>query len=204
MSKYNLNQKDVNIKKLAHDTLSDENLFKELMDGILSKDNETRSNSFRTLLIISESKPEFLYREWDYFQEMLYSSNNYHRYIAIYLLANLSAVDGKKRFEPIFEDYYEILAGEKVMNASHVAANSPTIFKNKPELRLPIIKKLLNIDTIHQGRQKELVKAYVVEALLKIYPEAEDKEKIVEFVKMQLESSSPKTRDMAAKFLDRC
>lgn len=44
------------------------------------------------------------------------------------------------------------------MNASHVAANSSTIFKNKPDLQTHIIEKLINIDTLHQGRQKERVK----------------------------------------------
>ena len=90
------------------------------------------------------------------------------------------------------------------MNASHVVVNSPNIIKNKPELELKIVEKLLNIDTIHQGKQKELVKAYAIEALRKIYPDAENKEKIMEFVKAQLESSSPKTRDIAVCFLDRC
>ena len=90
------------------------------------------------------------------------------------------------------------------MNASHVALNSPTIIKNKPELQSKIIGLLLDIENIHQGKQKELVKAYVIEALMKIYPDAQDKDKIREFVKSQLESSSPKTRDMASCFLDRC
>lgn len=204
MSKYDLNSKNVDTEKLSHDALSDEELFRELMSGIKSKDNTTRSNSFQTLLLISEQKPEFLYPKWNYFQDMLESSNNYHKYIAIYILANLTQADDEEKFESIFDEYYGILAGSKVMNASHVALNSPIIYKNKPKLRSRIIDQLLNIDTLHQGRQKELVKAYAIEALRKIYPDADDKERIVEFVQAQLESSSPKARDMASCFLDRC
>ncbi len=65
----------------------------------------------------------------------------------------------------------------KVMTASHVALNSPNIIKNKPELESKIIETFLNIDTIHKGKQKELVKAYIIEALIKIYPDAHDKDK---------------------------
>lgn len=101
---------------------------------------------------------------------MLHSSNNYHKYIAIYLLASLTKVDEDNKFESIFEDYYGILAGDKVMNASHVAGNSPKIAINKPELQPQIIDKLLNIDTIHQGKQKELVKAYAIEPCRKSIP----------------------------------
>jgi hypothetical protein len=204
MSDYKLDDKTLDVNRLAQDALSDENLLKELLSGVKSKDNTIRSNSFRVLQLISEEEPAFLYSEWDYFQEMLISANNYHKYIAIYILANLTSADEENKFDDIYDDYFGILGGEKVMTASHVAVNSPTIIKNKPELESKIVKTLLDIDTIHQGKQKELVKAYVIEALRKIYPDAEDKDRIREFVKSQLESSSPKTRDLASCFLDRC
>ncbi|MEN6591829.1 MAG: hypothetical protein ABFC12_01145 [Methanobacterium sp.] len=204
MSEYNLEDKKLDVKNLAKDAISDENLFKKLLSGIKSKDNTVRSNSFQALLIVSKDEPEFLYPEWDYFHDLLLSTNNYHRYIAIYILANLTQADDEDKFSEIFDDYFGILGGEKVMNASHVALNSPTIIKNKPELQSKIIGLLLDIENIHQGKQKDLVRAYVIEALMKIYPDAQDKDNIREFVKSQLESSSPKTRDMASCFLDRC
>lgn len=204
MSKYDLDNKKADIEKLSTDATSDQNLYKALISGIKSKDNTIRSNSFRILQIISEDNPEFIYPEWDYFQQMLHSNNSYHIHIAIYILANLTKVDDEKKFEKIFDDYFGILGGNKVMNASHVALNTPTIIKYKPELEFQIIDQLLNIENVHQGQQKELVKAYVIEALLKIYPNAQNQDRIYKFVKAQLESSSPKTRDMAMCFLDRC
>lgn len=204
MTDYSLDDKRLDIKRLAHEVLENEHLLNELLAGIKSKENTLRSNSFKTLLLISEEEPEFLYPKWDYFQEMLMSPNSYHKYVSIYILANLTSVDEENKFNNIFHDYYGILGGEKVMTASHVALNSPTIIKNKPELESKIIETLLNIDTIHKGKQNELVKAYVIEALRKIYPDALDKDKIQEFVESQLESSSPKTRDLASCFLDRC
>ena len=135
---------------------------------------------------------------------MLHSSNNFHKYIAIYILAGLTSVDKDKRFEEIFDDYYGILAGDKAMTASYVALNSSVIAHNKPELRSRIVDTLMRIDEIHQGKQKELIKAYVIEALGKIYPEAEDKELIENFIKSQVDSKSPKTRNMAQCFLERC
>lgn len=203
MSKYNLDKKVANIENLAEEALYGDDLFKELMEGILAKDNILRGNSFKTLEIISEENPEFLYPEWDYFNKMLKSKNNYHKYIAIYLLANLTAVDVEKKFEAIFEDYFGILGGDKAMIASHVALNSSKIALNKPELQERIIGILLNIDEIHQGKQTEMIKAYVVEALQETYSEIEDKERVLDFVKAQLESKSPKTRKIAAEFLDK-
>ncbi|MGF7118836.1 hypothetical protein [Methanobacterium oryzae] len=203
MSKYNLDKKDINLENLARKTLSDNKLLDELMKGILSKDNTIRGNSFKILESLSEENPEFLYPHWDNFSKMLKSKNNYHRYIAIYLLANLTAIDVENKFEAIFDEYFLILGGDKAMTASHVALNSSKIALNKPELQEKIIDMLLNIDEIHQGKQTEMIKAYVIEALLGIYSEIEDKERVLEFVKAQLESKSPKTRKTAAKFLDK-
>jgi hypothetical protein len=90
------------------------------------------------------------------------------------------------------------------MNSCHVASNSSKIALNKPKLKSEIINKRLSVDEIYQGKQKELIKAYVIEALMNIYPEAEDKQRIENFVKSQLDSKSPKTRNMAKIFLDRC
>ncbi len=200
----NLDEKNMDFEALAREALNNDDLFSELKEGVLSKNNNVRQNSFKALQFLAEEYPEFLYSEWDLFQEMLHSSNNFHKYIAIYILASLTSVDKDKRFEEIFDDYYGILAGDKAMTASYVALNSSVIAHNKPELRSRIVDTLMRIDEIHQGKQKELIKAYAIEALGKIYPEAEDKELIENFIKSQVDSKSPKTRNMAQCFLERC
>lgn len=204
MNNYDLSKKGVDLEKIAEDALSDENLFKTLMDEIKSKDNTVRFNAFNTLLILSENNAEFLYPHWDYFQDMLDSQNNYHKYIAVYLLANLTAVDSENRFNKIFNGYFGLVEGNKAMIASHVILNSSKIANNKPELKSEIIEKLLLTDELHKGKQKELIKSYVIETLRKINPEDEDRIKIEGFVKLQLDSSSPKTRSAAKCYIERC
>ncbi len=204
MSSHDLDRKNIDVEALAKDALNDEELFHELLRGVRSKDDTIRQNSFKSLQIIAEENPHSLYPQWDYFQEMLSSQNNYHKYIAIYILASLTSVDVDNRFEGIFDEYYGILAGDKAMTASHVALNSSIIIRNKPELESRIVDILMSIDDIHQGKQKELIKAYAIESLMKIYPDVSDPQKIEEFVRTQLDSKSPKTRNMAQCFLDRC
>lgn len=204
MSSHDLDRKNIDVEALAKDALNDEELFHELLRGVRSKDDTIRQNSFKSLQIIAEENPHSLYPQWDYFQVMLSSRNNYHKYIAIYILASLTSVDVDNRFEGIFDEYYGILAGDKAMTASHVALNSSIIIRNKPELESRIVDILMSIDDIHQGKQKELIKAYAIESLMKIYPDVSDPQKIEEFVRTQLDSKSPKTRNMAQCFLDRC
>lgn len=204
MSSHDLDGKNIDVEALAKDALNDEVLLHELLRGVRSKDDTIRQNSFKSLQIIAEENPHSLYPQWDYFQEMLSSRNSYHKYIAIYILASLTSVDVDNRFEGIFDEYYGILAGDKAMTSAHVALNSSIIIRNKPELESRIVDILMSIDDIHQGKQKELIKAYAIESLMKIYPDVSDPQKIEEFVRTQLDSKSPKTRNMAQCFLDRC
>ena len=94
--------KNVTVDYFAKKALKDKKLLHELLDGILSKKDETRFNSHQVLLHISEEYPKILYPKWDYLSELLDSDNHYHRYISINLLANLVMVDTENKFEKIF------------------------------------------------------------------------------------------------------
>ena len=196
-----MGKKSVSVESVAVEALEDKEALSELLQGILSKKDVIRLNSFRVLLLISEEHPEALYPKWDFFEDLLDSDNNCLKYIAIYLIANLTRVDTENNFEKIFDRYYSILDGERTMTAAHLAANSGKIAKAKPNLQSKITNRLLNIDKTHRGKQKELIKGYAIEAFNEYFAEIKDKDKILEVVKKQLNSKSPRTRKKAREFL---
>jgi hypothetical protein len=183
------------VKKALEEELS------RALEGIMSKKDEIRSASFRILKRISEEQPNALYPKWDYLADLLDSDNHSQRYISINLLANLAKVDVQNRFEKIFDKYFANIEGERTMVAGQAALNSGKIAKAKPKLQAKITTVLLNIEKTHQGKQVELIKAYAVEAFNEYFKESSDKNKILDFVKAQLESKSPKTRKVAQEFL---
>ncbi|MBU7047550.1 MAG: hypothetical protein HXS54_14040 [Theionarchaea archaeon] len=198
-----LNKRDLDIEDLAGKALRDEKILSELLEGLLSKTDVIRYNSFNVLLRISMEHPQILYPYWDYFVDLLCSRNSYSQYIAVYIIAHLTRVDTENKFEKIFNEYYSILGGNKPMTASHVAVSSGKIARYNPHLQVNITEKLLNIDEIYYGKQKELVKAYIIEAFDEYFEKAENKEEILEFVREQVQSESPKTRKAAEKFLEK-
>ncbi|UTB31940.1 MAG: hypothetical protein NKF70_10590 [Methanobacterium sp. ERen5] len=201
---YDLGEKGVDTKKLALESLNNTELFNELIKGIRSKDKIVRTNSFNALMMVADENGDILYPKWDYLHEMLISNNSNEQYVAIYLLANLTAYDTENKFEAIFDDYFSLICGEKTMPASHVILNSGKLIENKPELRPNIIFNLLNTDETFKGRQKDLLKVYVIETLRKIPSDPSDKTVIEEFIKSQLNSSSSRTRSAAKCYVDRC
>jgi hypothetical protein len=196
-----LDKKDVDVASLTKRVLEDIGVLPELLDGILAKKDFIRFNSFKVLLFISEEHPEVLYPRWGFFSGLLDSDNSYQQYIAIYLITNLTRVDDSARLEGIFDKLYSILDGEGTITAAHLARNSGKIARAKPELRAKITERLLNIDRNHRGKQKELIKGHAIEAFDEYFEEAENQPEILEFVRKQLQSQSPKTRKLAREFL---
>ncbi len=180
--------------------LESENLSDALF-GILSKNDEVRSKSFEFLNQISKNNPEVLYSKWNYLANLLNSTNHYQRYISIRLLSNLIFVDTENKFESIFNKYFSNVDGNRTMVAGQAALNSGLIAKAKPNLQTKITNRLLTIEKSHKGKQIDLIKAYVIEAFDKYFEESLDKKKILDFVKAQLDSKSPKTRKIAKEFL---
>ena len=146
---------------------------------------------------VSEEQPKVLYPKWDYLADLLDSDNHYQRYISINILANLAVVDTKNKFEKIFDKYFSNIEGDRTMVAGQAALNSGKIAKVKPNLQTKITNRLLNTDKTHRGKQIDLIKAYVIEAFNEYFEESSDKKKILGFVKAQLESKSPKTKEVS-------
>jgi hypothetical protein len=184
------------VKKEA---IKDAKALSERLEALKSKDDAERYSSFEVLLRLSEEQPGSLYPQWDFLADMLDSDNAYRKLIAVRLIANLTAVDIEDRFEKIFDKYYNLL-NDSVIIAGHITANSGKIARAKPKLQAEITNRLLNIDRTIQ-KHKDLVKAGAIESFGEYFAESKDKEKIIEFVRQQLNGESPKTRKIAREFL---
>jgi hypothetical protein len=171
----------------------------ERLEALRSKDDTERYPSFEALLALSRENPTALYPHWDYLAEMLNSPHAYWKLIAVRLLANLTAADNENRFEKLFDKYYNLL-NDSVIIAGHVTANSGKIALAKPKLQSAITDRLLNIDKTAQ-KHKDLIKAGAIESFGEYFDQSQDKDKIMAFVRQQLNGESPKTRKIAREFL---
>jgi hypothetical protein len=184
----------------ADKALMDKKVLQKLLEGVLSKNDAVRQYSFQALNLLSKKHPERLYGEWDFFADLILKGNSFHKYIAIYIIANLTEADPENKFEKLFDTYYGLLGDKSVIPAAHVAANAGKIALAKPELQLEITNRLLDIDATVQ-RHKDLVKASAIEAFEAYFEKSKDQKRIIEFVKAQLNCESPKTREKAKAFL---
>ena len=197
-----LNDKNADVKQIAKNAIEVEELLSDLLQGLKSKNETTRYNCSKALMVISKEHGEILYTAWDYLVEFLHSENSYQKMSAVNLLASLVKVDKENKFEQIFERYFNLLDDRSMILGIYVASNSGQIVMAKPHLEKRVTEKLLAIDkTHHTGDRKELIKAGAIESFSQYYPESSNKLKILKFVSEQQSSKSPKTRKLAKEFL---
>jgi len=124
----------VNPEVLAQMALEDEEILQEALDGVLSKKDVVRKNSFQMLNVLSMQYPDKIYDRWDFFADLIHEGNSFHKYIAIWIIANLTKADPENKFEKLFNDFCRLLGDKSVIPAGHVATKSGIIALAKPSL----------------------------------------------------------------------
>jgi hypothetical protein len=197
-------KKGLGVKEIAARAAGQSGLLALILKNTRSKNDTLRYNCYQILLTVSSSDPKALYPHWDALTEMLDSQNNFFKYQAVYLIANLLSADTEGRFDLISKKYFGLIDSDSIMIASHLALNAGKIAKAKPELR-PIITALLLKAGKKSGDRKngELLRSYIIEAFEQYADNVGQADPIRAFVSDQLESGSPKTRKTAKNFLDK-
>jgi hypothetical protein len=201
--KPDLEKKDVDIERVAQTARKDKKFLSELIGNLKSKKETVRFNSSKALNLLSQQNPDVLYPLWDFFVDLIEGENTYWKCSGIPIIANLTRVDEERKFEKMFERYFGLMDDKKgFIPAAYLARSSAVIVKAKPNLEAKITRELMKIEeTHHDPQRRDLVKSYIIGAFDEYFEQAKDKKKIIEFVRIQLESDSPKTRKTASRFL---
>ena len=208
MTKNNLiseiSDKNVDVGKFAEIVINEESIRQEIIKQMLNnKHIMVYYHSYNILAKSSELKPELVYRYWNDFASLLTHENSYHRDFGLTLIANLTKIDSENKFSSVFDDYFKCLNDAKFMTARHCIQNTAKILTNKSELNEDILNILLNIDELcnFPEKQKALLKSDVINVFDEFYREINNKEMINKFVKVELNSISPKTKKRAREFI---
>jgi hypothetical protein len=194
-------QERADLDQVVRLAVADGAVLQRVLNGLVSKDEKVRHNCYKVLAELAESQPRVLDPAWDTLVELLDSRNAFHRATAVNLIAILAGADPERRFERIFDRYFDLLSDDKVMVARYLARNAGRIARVKPHLQARIVDRLLGIDLI-EHKHKDLIKADVIASFGEFFEGSPDQERMRAFVKQQVDSSSPTTWKAARQFLD--
>jgi len=206
------------LQKLVNKTLTKQQLLEkvkqnyelipEILDGISSSKPAIRYSCGKVLMDLSEEEPEKLYAHMDFFIKMLESKYRILTWNAIITIANLTKVDSEKKFDSIFDRYYSFLDDEYMVTVANIVGNSGKIALAKPYLTQKITDKLLKVENIsitpHLSEEcKRVITQHAIKTFDSFFPQIEEKDKVISFVKKHLNSTREILRIESENFLKR-
>ena len=195
-------KKSITDETISESAASDKKLLSQLYKGVYSDKPEIKFKSAKALRKLSEDKPELIYPNWDFFVGLLDSENTFIKTIAIGIIANLTVIDSKNKFDKIFTKYYKLIDDKSMIPTATLVGNSGLIAKAKPNFQSKITNKLIKIDrTRHSSECKNIIKGKAILAFNEYFEESNDKKMILNFVSCELKNTRSATRKKAERFL---
>lgn len=201
-----LANKSTTKEQLAKKVTQNPALIPEILNGISSSKPTIRYGCGKILMDVSEEQPELLYPYMDFFISLLDSDYRILTWNAIITIANLTRVDTENKFDVIFEKYYGLLENDYMVTVANVIGNSGKIALAKPHLTKQIVEKLLAVENIsttpHLTNEcKRVIVEQAIESFDVFFPQIEQKNIVIVFVKKYVNSSRKTLRTASERFL---
>lgn len=198
-----LGKKEIEAEEIAEKTMRNPDILPEIFNRISSENSRVKFKSAKILRIVSEKDPEKLYSRFDFFIDLLDSENKIIKWNAIDVMANLTPVDSKKRFDEIFKKFYDLLSDESMITVGHVIDNSSKIARAKPYLQNKITKELLKVEKTQYKTSecRNILLGKVISSFGQYIDQVDNKEEMILFAERQINNSRRATRAKAEKFL---
>ena len=186
----------------------DFSLLPTVLKGTSSSKAAVRYGCAKVLMDMSEKYPEILYPYFDDFIVLLKSKYRIFTWNAIAIIANLTRVDGDRKFDAIFDQYYGLLNNEYMVTVANVVGNSAKIALAKPHLVQRITSKLLKVENVKltphlTAECKRVITEHTIKSLDVFFEKIEAKEQVLSFVRKQLCSTRTSLRKEVQSFLEK-
>ncbi len=205
-----LSRKGADPEKIAARAIKNPKYISDLAEALETEKGSVKFGCDKVLRLISERRPKLIYPYFDVFARLLDSENSFLKWGAIATIANLAAVDRKKKFEKIFKKYFSFIPGPAMIAAANVIGGSARIASAKPELTGRIAKEILKVAKAKYLMQgvvspecRNVASGHAIDAFDAFFDKIKDKKPVIAFVKKQLKNPRDKARKKAEKFLRR-
>lgn len=198
-------RKNSNKEKIADKVIKNSELLPELFNGLLSIETRVKYGSNKVLIIISEKNPSMLYPKLDFFISQLDNNNNFLKWGAIDIIANLCRVDSKHHFESFFEKYISPIHGHQMITAANTIKAANKIACIKHNLIEKLAEEIMSVENTDYETEEcnNIVIAQAIKTLGDLFPKLKSKKPVFDFVQRQLKNRRPATRKKAEAFINK-
>ena len=193
--------------RLAERVAGDPGLLPEVLEGLGADEPRIKYGCSKVLRLVSQNHPAVLYPRFDFFAGLLDADNNFLKWDAARVVANLSAVDAEGKLEPILTRYLRPIRGPAMITAATVIQNAATIALSRPALAGRLGRAVLKVEQAEYqtAECRNVAIGHAIESLGRFFHllDAKEKSAVVKFVRRQLTNRRNAVRKKAAAFLKR-
>jgi hypothetical protein len=192
-------------EKLAVMARKESAVIQVLINGMKMPGAKIKYGCAKALRILVKDSPAMLYPHFDTFSDQLNSSNKIMKWEAIYLIAGLSGVDTRNKFDKIWDFYFAGIEGPVMITAANLIKGGTTIALKRPEIADDIVVEILRVQNGHYESAEcyEIVCGQALKAFSKLIGWVDDPHPMFEFAGEHQGSTRPSTRRAAEKLLKR-
>ncbi|MFH0866509.1 MAG: hypothetical protein V1904_09945 [Bacteroidota bacterium] len=177
----------------------------EIIKNLDSEKAKIKYGSSKVLFLLSEEKPELLYKYFDSFKNLLQGKNNIHKWTAIDILMNFSFVDSENKIDKkLFKTFCKLIENDSMITAGHIVANIWKLAVNNIFPADDIVKKLLYFKNSNVSSEcNKILAGHIIDSFPKIYDmlSACKKKEVMAFTIRHLKNTRMGTRKKAILFL---
>jgi hypothetical protein len=159
-------------------------------------------------IAISAENPKLLYKDFDFFVDLLGNENRIIKWTAIHVLGNLAQYDPDDKISKVLPVFYSFLKGREMITASNAIKALGVVARNKPEYRDAIMKEMLKVEKgeyYNKGELSPECRNIAIGNAIDVLAQFPDKlvgnKPAVRFVERQLENTRPSVRKRAEKLM---
>lgn len=172
-------------------------------EALSAKNARERFGAIKTLRDVSEHAPDLLYRQFDFFVDLLRHENRILKWNAMLILGDLAPVDEERRIDRLIDIYLAPIAGPYLIDAANTMRGATAIAAAKPQLADKIARQILKVEhaTYDTPECRNVALGHAINSFERLFPLAVGKAAIQRFVLRQAENPRAGTRKKAEKFL---
>lgn len=177
----------------------------EIINNLDAEKAKIKYGSSKALFLLSEKKPELLYKYFDTFLNLLHGENNIHKWTAIEILLNFSYVDSENKIDKkLYKTFCNLIEKDSMITAGHVVANIWKLAVNNIFPADDIVKKLLFYKNSNiSSKCNNILAGHIIDSFPKMYDmlSVRQKKEVMAFAIKHLKNNRMGTQKKAIIFL---
>lgn len=191
--------------KIAEVLIKNPKEIPEIMQNLYSENPKIKYGSSKALFLISEEKPNLLYKYFDTFTELMDGENSFLKWSAIAILMNFSFTDKERKIDSNFcKKILDLIENDSMITAGHVVSNIWKFAANGLFPTDDIITKILSYKNRNISAEcNNILAGHIIDSFPKIYDmlSATNKKEVMTFALKHIKNKRTGTQKKAKMFL---